>query len=811
MISTRRTTGGLYRLRLLLFASLLLVAGASASGQVAMQYSFGYEAGTLTDMTDATLLLGDVAWYDDVTTDVVPIGFTFRFQGQEYTEFSASSNGLLKFGPEMVGWEWYNDLDDAGDNYPLIANYWDDLVLDGDPVNVNGGDAGIFMKVTGAPGSRVMTLEWRARLFGWTAPPGEEEGEGGSLMDVGEIPFVFQTRLYESSNVIELVYDRMSNVYPTSGSIGIASGTQSFLSVTPGMGSPLSAPTVSSLVANDTINLLSDSNRLPVGTLYRFTPITSAMFTSNGNPVGPGTALFTLMQSCVGDASVSVPVTVTNNGINDLILSDLDLYRVDSTDVQGQLLLMRDALGRPVPALDYVVTDQPGIAPIGSNIPASFPDTLAAGEQRTFYVTFVGQTPGRRLARMFLRTNANTFSGVDTTNSLPPTLTLGLLPVDLVGQGVGAALARNLDGARLRTVVFPDTRAGDTVTRTISIVNAGACDLRISRRSLRIFSGDVNEYRLLSVLPGVTIDDVRGDYVIAAGDSGSITVAFMPVRSGTRMATIFMQTNDSTLGIAGITERGSYYLDLHGRGRAGLDARDLTLRPVVIGGFSNGIAELENTSITTVDIAQIFFSGLDSAEFVADAIAPWPTLPSRIVPGQKLQLGVRLTPAAGSSAGMRRTTMVVVTTGGDTIRIRIIGEAGTQTLVVSPSSLFEDAFVQIGSSTRRTVMISNTGTLPVRLTSVTITGPDSANYRLGLLPRWDLIPGQTEFLEVTFAPSAQGQSSASLEIASTAGQPQTVTLGGTALRIRRDPADPVEAVAPTPGGAIELLVAPTLR
>lgn len=813
MFSHRPGTNRLLRTRLMVFLALVLGTGATLSAQVPLQYSFANDTSSATDMTGATVLLGDVAWYDDVTTDVVEIGFPFIFQGVTYTEFSASSNGLMKLGPEMVGYDFYNQLSNAGDNYPLLVNYWDDLVLDGDPTGVNGGDAGISMKLTGTPGSRVLTVEWRARLFGWSQPPGEEGGDESEVggADLGGIPFTFQTRLYEGSNVIEFYYGEMSTLFPTSGSIGIATATDNYMSVTPGVGTPLSDPTVSRTEANDTIDLQSVENRLPVGTVFRFTPVVTAMFTTNGSPVGPGSALFTLMQSCVGDVAVNLPITVWNTGLFDLHLSDLDVFSVDSIDVQGQRLLTRDAQGRPVPTSDYIVTDQPGIAPIGANPPTIFPMTLAAGEQRTFYVTFVGGYPGRRLARLFLRTNANTFASADTANISPAPLTEGLLAIDLVGEAIGSRLARNLAGERLRTIVFPDTRAGDTTIRTYMIVNAGACELRINRRSLRIFSGDVNEYKLRSVFQGVPIDAVRDDYVIAQGDSGTLTVAFMPVRSGTRLATVFMQTNDSTLGIPGITERGSYYLDLHGRGRAGLDARGLTLRPVVIGGFTNGLAEIENTSITSVDIASITFSGGDSADFSADAIAPWPSLPARVIPGQKLQLGVRLTPAAGSSAGMRQTTMIVVTTTGDTLRIVIRGEAGTQTLVVSPTSLFDNVMIVAGASVRRSVMIANTGTLPVRLTSVVITGADSANYRMGLLPRMDLIPGQTEFLEITFAPTGVGQSSAQLEVSSTSGPTQTVLLGGESLRIRRDPIDPARVAGATTGAEVQRSPDPSIR
>ncbi|MBC8145696.1 MAG: choice-of-anchor D domain-containing protein [bacterium] len=816
MLTYARGTASILN-RTLLLVALVLGVSAMASAQVPLQYTFSHTVGEATDMSEATLLLGDLAGNDDVVTGVQPIGFPFVFQGVVYTNYSANSNGLIKLGDVPINGQFSNRFSFAAPNYPMIANFWEDLYLDTDPTGSDGGEAGIRALVDGVPGRRVLTLEWKARRFGGTAGP-------------GEIPYFFQTRLYEGTNVIEFYYEQMSTNYSTSGSIGLGLDAATFMSVTPGWGIPLSAPTVSTTTPNDTIQLqdlgggdegegddepfveLVPVERLPSGTLYVFSPIVMGSFTSNSSPVGPGSTLFALMASCIGNTALSVPVTVTNTGLFDFNIDAFDLFQIDSTDTQGAMNLRRDAFGRPIATSDYVVTDAPGTAPLQSNVSSTFPDTVRAGESRTYYVTFVGQQPGRRLARAFVRTNGSTFSSTDT-NAAPPTLTQGLLAVDLIGEGVGARLARNLAGDRPSTLVFPDTRAGDTTIRTISIVNSGACALRINRRRLRIFSGDVNEYKLVSVFPGVAVDNVADDYIIDVGDSGLITVAFMPVRSGTRLATIFMQSNDSTLGIPGITERGSFYLDLHGRGRAGLDARDLVLRPVVIGSFSNGVVVVENTSITTVDIARIYFEGLDSAEFIEDGSNAWPTLPSRIVPGKVLRLGVRLTPAAGSTAGIRRTTMVVVTTTGDTLRIRIRGEAGTQQLLVSPTILFENVAIPVGSAVRQTVRISNTGTLPVRLTTIVITGVDMGNYVLGLLPRRDLDPGQSEFLEVTFAPTSVGTSDAQLEISSNSGPTQIVALGGASLRAHRDPADDATTVAPNPGPASRMIETgrPTLK
>jgi hypothetical protein len=206
---------------------------------------------------------------------------------------------------------------------------------------------------------------------------------------------------------------------------------------------------------------------------------------------------------------------------------------------------------------------------------------------------------------------------------------------------------------------------------------------------------------------------------------------------------------------------------------------------------------LENSSIAAVDIASIRFIGGDAAEFSEDPTNPWPRGGIRVLGGGQLQLSVMLQPRG--LPGARRTIMQIVTTTSDTARVQIRGEAGTQQLVITPTSLFDNVLVSVGSTARRFVVISNTGTLPVRLQMPVVSGPDSVNYRLGPLPRLDLEPGATEYLEVTFAPTVPGQSTAEIRFASNAGPEQVVTLGGEALRVRGREVDPNTSIAVTGG------------
>ena len=85
--------------------------------------------GTNFNMTDG----GDGA-YNNTSTDVVQLPFTFKFYGIEYDEITVSTNGWIAFGDhEMSAFRNYS-VPGAGGPSPMVAAFWDDLTTD------NGGD-----------------------------------------------------------------------------------------------------------------------------------------------------------------------------------------------------------------------------------------------------------------------------------------------------------------------------------------------------------------------------------------------------------------------------------------------------------------------------------------------------------------------------------------------------------------------------------------------------------------------------------------------------------------------------------------------
>jgi hypothetical protein len=165
------------------------------------------------------------------------------------------------------------------------------------------------------------------------------------------------------------------------------------------------------------------------------------------------------------------------------------------------------------------------------------------------------------------------------------------------------------------------------------------------------------------------------------------------------------------------------------------------------------------------------------------------TLPVKLAKGDKLNATVKFIPAApGDTDG----TLVVTSKSAAQPVVRIpLSAGGTQTaLYAKPSS---EAFplapdqgvtdVPVGTSVPGTVVVSNFGTSPYTITSVT---PPSGAFSFtpgGVTPYagQKLMPGQSISVAVSYSPLAPGPANGSFTIAGTSGGPRTsttVTLSG---------------------------------
>lgn len=263
----------------LLLATIFVLTSIFAFTQVA---NYVYTATTSTWAANATptvitgLQSTSSVDVNDVLSSAINIGFTFNYGFTNYTQFKASENGFITFNTSNTSSQPTNNLNTSTER-TIVAVLWDDnnLTYNSSPYsNVN-------YKLTGTSPSRVLTIEW-SRLT-WI----KTNNTSGTIN--------CQIKLYETTNVIEFIYDRSTTGYsltnnPTT-SIGLGGPTSGdFLSLSDLKASTY--PTSSNVTETSTIGttpmgLISGSlnnstnnnfssaqltTRIGNGTKYRFTP-----------------------------------------------------------------------------------------------------------------------------------------------------------------------------------------------------------------------------------------------------------------------------------------------------------------------------------------------------------------------------------------------------------------------------------------------------------------------------------------------------------------------------------------------------------
>lgn len=169
--------------RLLLLCFVL--AFTCLGGQSLASYSITTDTnGTFTDMTGATTLL--TSYSDDNASAVTNIGFTFKYCNSRYTSFFATSDGQIGFGTTA----WGHVLDPS-DSYAIIAPCSGDNSIND---ITEGTDTYLQYKLTGEASHQVLTVEWQ----NFRVPYGNTSGQFNRM----------QVRLYEGTNVVEMLYGR---------------------------------------------------------------------------------------------------------------------------------------------------------------------------------------------------------------------------------------------------------------------------------------------------------------------------------------------------------------------------------------------------------------------------------------------------------------------------------------------------------------------------------------------------------------------------------------------------------------------------
>jgi hypothetical protein len=172
--------GGVYYYRVVATNANGTYNGALSSVSIGPGYTVASTgSGTFTDISGTGTQIIAGGGQDDAVSDAFNIGFSFRFFGTNYTQFHASSNGLVTFGGVNSN---FSNLDFAASgispDLDAIAALWDDWKTNG----------GVYAQTTGSAGSRTCIVQWNVNPLSGTNPA------------------VFQIQMFESSGDILMIY-----------------------------------------------------------------------------------------------------------------------------------------------------------------------------------------------------------------------------------------------------------------------------------------------------------------------------------------------------------------------------------------------------------------------------------------------------------------------------------------------------------------------------------------------------------------------------------------------------------------------------
>lgn len=255
--------------------ALFMLPGRSigqAFSSTTMPVTYVDNTATLSTLSSPNTLLS--TGQDDEASSVVNIGFDFYMNGTRYTQFSASSNGVMRLGGTAVPTGAANGL--ASSSGPLICPWWNDL---------NTGSNGyVRYQLLGTAPNRSLVVEWKVN----------EHSVGGTS---GSAPYIFQARLFESTNVIWMTNSVATPVSAASSgySYGISTSTSSYVNInnatppTTGFNTGVNNTQTSSIVAGRRI-----------------------IFTPSAQPTAPSG------MSCTVNSSSQITVNWTDNATDEL-------------------------------------------------------------------------------------------------------------------------------------------------------------------------------------------------------------------------------------------------------------------------------------------------------------------------------------------------------------------------------------------------------------------------------------------------------------------------------------------------------------
>ena len=380
--------------------------------------------------------------------------------------------------------------------------------------------------------------------------------------------------------------------------------------------------------------------------------------------------------------------------------------------------------------------------------------------------------------------DASSFTQTNTCGISLPVGTTGVCTINVTFSpataGAKSATLTVIDGAGTHTVAlngtaqapsasltpatplaFNDQQTGITsAAQAVVLSNTGVGPLSIS--SITISGTNAASFAQTNTCGALPAS-------LAAGTgSCSISVTFNPATTGAKSATLTV-----------VDGAGTHTVALSGNGAVQsatlTPATPLTFALQQTGTTSAAqVATLTNTSVLPLSVTSIAISGVDAADF-----AQTNNCGTSVAAGTTGSCTINVTFAPGVVG--TKTAVLTVVDGAGTHSINLNGTGSVQTASLTPTTPLTFAAQQTGtSSAALAATLSNLGSLPLSISSITLTGANAADFAQTNTCGTSLASGATGTcsISITFNPATVGTKSATLTVVDGMGT-QTVALNGT--------------------------------
>ena len=377
------------------------------------------------------------------------------------------------------------------------------------------------------------------------------------------------------------------------------------------------------------------------------------------------------------------------------------------------------------------------------------PLTLAAGQSRTFSVTYTPPSAGTGIGSLslswalVLRRAKHRASNSTVTHIL------------LAGTGVSLATAPTVAGQLIASpgnLGFGSIQVGNSQSLQQTVTNSGGSSVTITQAPV---TG-----------AGFSMSGMNLPVTLTPGQSATFNVTFAPQSGAGASGKVSIASNASNATLT---------IPFFG---TGVTPGSLTASPASLGfgsiqvGNSQSLQQtVTNSGGSSVTITQAPVTG---AGFSMSGM----NLPVTLTPGQSATFNVTFAPQSG--AGASGKVSIASNASNATLTIPFSGTGVTPgSLTASPASLGFGS-IQVGNSQSLQQTVTNSGGSSVTITQAPVTGAGFSMSGMNLPVT--LTPGQSATFNVTFAPQSGASASGKVSVASNASNATlTIPFSGTGL------------------------------